>query len=222
MRNHRALALCGLILFAGCLVPALLRAQAGGQGGGQPGGGGQGGLSPLVPRGIDVILAYPVDNSLIVHDPPVDDPNAPPVLKVKAQWLEVDRVGSNNVVRRFHAVDSPQATLTSGKTGEIKVKTPAQTVTYPIRVKLEESGVVTMSLFAEGQPGNLVYRLDRKEDVHLGDSYVVRGMISPQNDGGQRETYLQFTFNLAPKEGEGNKPAPSDKSDKKDGGKPSK
>src|SRR5258708_3077666 len=59
-----------------------------GNGGGQNGNGngnGNGGLSNLVPPGIDFILGYTPDNSLIVRDPPIED-STPKVL-VRAQWL---------------------------------------------------------------------------------------------------------------------------------------
>jgi hypothetical protein len=193
--------LSSLLFFA--LVPALALGQAppgapgGGQGqagGGQGGGGQRGGLSNLVPLNVDAIYAYPIDNSLIVHDPPVDDPNAPPKLQVRGQWLEVVRAGSANVVRRFRALDSPETILTSGQLGQVKVKLPNQTVSYPMRVKLEPGDLVIMTLFAPDDPGRIVYRIVKKDDVHLGDSIVVSGLIAPRTDGGQQETYLQFTF----------------------------
>jgi len=188
-----------IFVLAGCLLlPLLVWAQ---QGGGQQGGQrGQGGFSPLVPPEIDLILANPLDNSLIVRDPPIEDPNAPPRLLVKAEWLEVVRVGTNNVVRRFRSHSSPETILTSGQIGEIKVKTPAQTATHPIRVSLSRDGLVTMTLYSAKEPGTVIYRLEKKEGVRPGESIVISGLISPQTDGGQRETYLQFTFERAPKE----------------------
>jgi hypothetical protein len=178
-----------------------------GQPGGRPGGGqngqngngnGNGGLSNLVPPGIDLIIANPADNSLIVRDPPVDDPNAPPKLVVRAQWLEMMR--SSTALKRFKALDSPEVTLSSGVMGEIKVKNPVKTVSYPIRIKLDKANVITASLYAPNEPGRVLYQLDRKEDVHPGDSVVINGIIAPQQDGGQKESYLQLTFNLPPKE----------------------
>jgi hypothetical protein len=191
-----------LMLLAAVVVASLSPASAqqgagqGGQGGGQ--GGGNAPLRNLIPPCIDLILANPADNSLIVRDPPIEDPNAPPVLLVKAQWLEVVRTGSANAVRKFRALDSPEASLTSGMLGEIKVNTPTKTATYPIRVKLEAGGVISMTLYSATEPGKVQYKLDKKEAVQVGDSYVVSGLISPQTDG-QRESYLQFTFNLKPK-----------------------
>jgi hypothetical protein len=185
------------------LVPAHAQRGGGQRGGGQ--GGGQGGgnapLRNLIPPCIDLILANPADNSLIVRDPPIEDPNTLPVILVKAQWLEVTRVGSGNTVRKFRAIDSPEISLTSGLLGEIKVKTPTQTNTYPIRVKLEPGDVVSMTIFSATESGKVQYKLDRKDGVQIGDSYVVSGLISPQNDG-QRESYLQITFNLKPKKAE--------------------
>lgn len=191
------------------LAVSVLSAGAQGNGGniggqGQQGGQnrGQGVLRNLVPRGIDWILANPADNSIIAHDPPVEDPNAPPKLVVKGQWLEIVRKGASNVLRQFHALDSPETTLTSGVLGEVKVKTPTRTLTYPLRVKME-GDLVTMTLYStdEPQPGYraVVYRIEKKDGVHLGDSLVVSGLIAPQNDG-QRESYLQFTFAPVKKE----------------------
>jgi hypothetical protein len=182
-----------LLVAAGALAAALAWAQTGGRQGGQ--------IAP--PPGVDAILAYPLDNSLIVHDPPVDDPDAPPTLRVKAQFLEVFRTGEQNLVRRFRALDSPEVTLTSGRIGEIKVKTPLQTATYPIRVSLDRQGIVTMTLYAANEPDTAIYRLDKKEQVKPGDSVVAKGLIYPLKDGGQRETYLQFTFDLAQKDKNG-------------------
>lgn len=197
-------------------LPVLVTAQglpsgAGGQGR-QQGRGGS--LNGLVPRGIEAIVAYPVDNSIIVKatDPDASDP---PLLIVRAQHLELIRVGTNSVVRQFRTHDSAPVTLASGQTGMVTIRTASQTLNYPLQVTLEQDGSITMTVYqasadnggaqtaSASANGNLrvLYRLDKRENVRLGESIVVSGMIAPQNDGGQRETYLQFSFALAEKSG---------------------
>lgn len=195
-------------------LPVLTVAQGlptgqGGQGR-QQGRGGS--LNGLVPRGIEAIVAYPVDNSIIVKatDPDASDT---PSLIVRAQLLELTRAGSNQVVRQFRAYDSAPVTLASGQTGMVTIRTAARTLHYPLQVKLEKDGFISMTVYqasadnggakpASASAGGglrVLYRLDKRENVRPGESIVVSGMIAPQNDGGQRETYLQFSFELAQK-----------------------
>src|SRR5438132_13574207 len=92
--NKRILgAITGLTLVLSlCAGGTFGQGAPGGQGqrGQGRGGGGQGGapLRDLVPPGVDGIFALSADNSIIAHDPPVDDPNAPPRVTVKGQWLD--------------------------------------------------------------------------------------------------------------------------------------
>jgi hypothetical protein len=212
-------------MFAGWAVviltlPVLLKAQnlptgPGGQGGqGRQQGRSGGNLSGLVPRGIEAIVAYPVDNSIIIKATDADAGD-PLFLIVRAQQLEVTRTGSSNIVRQFRTFDSAPVSLASGQTGMVTIRTASRTLSYPLQAKLEKDGSISMTVYQAsagngGAPpasasanGNLrvLYRLDKKENVRPGESIVVSGMIAPQNDGGQRETYLQFSFELAEKGG---------------------
>jgi hypothetical protein len=200
--SGRLSAIIGLAALTAILAIAIwpASAQQGQPGGGQNGNGngnGNGGLSSLVPPGIDFILGYTPDNSLIVRDPPVDD-NAHPKVLVRAQWLEMMR--TSTALKRFKALDSPEVTLSSTVMGEIKVKNTVKTVNYPIRIKLDKDNIITAVLYASDEPGRVLYRIERKDDVHPGDSVVINGIIAPQQDGGQKESYLQLTFNLPVKE----------------------
>jgi hypothetical protein len=208
-RDYR-LAVWMLVLTA---LPALACAQGLPSGaGGQGRQGGRGNLNGLVPRGIEAIVAYPVDNSIIVKATDVDAGDSP-LLTVRAQHLELTRAGSNHLVRQFRAYDSAPVTLASGQTGVVTIRTASRTLSYPLQVKLEKDGTISMTVYqasadssgarpaSASAKGNLrvLYRLDKKEQVRPGESIVVSGMIAPQSDGGQRETYLQFSFELVEK-----------------------
>ncbi|HXG23556.1 MAG TPA: hypothetical protein VNJ09_03295 [Chthonomonadales bacterium] len=158
----------------------------------------QGALRNLVPPGIDAIVGYWVDNSLIVRDPPVNGSQASAGdLRIQAQWLEIERGREDNAVRRFKTVDSPASSLTSGRLGRLTIQTPGGTGTYPVRARLDEEGFITLTLYATSSPDTPIYRLDRGNAVRLGDSVVVSRRITPLAEGGQREFYLQFTFSPA-------------------------
>lgn len=162
----------------------------------------QGALRNLVPPGIDAIVGYWVDNSLIVRDPPISGSQASAGdLRIQAQWLEIERGGEDNTVRRFKTLDSPQTSLTSGRLGRLTIKTPGGTRTYPARARLDEEGFITLTLYAGSPPDTAIYRLDRRNAVRPGDSVVVSRRITPLAEGGQREFYLQLTFSPAARDG---------------------
>lgn len=173
------------------LVPALAQL-------GLPGRAGQqGALRNLVPPGIDAIVGYWVDNSLIVRDPPVNGSQASAGdLHIQAQWLEIERSREDNTVRRFKTVYSPVSSLTSGRLGRLTIKTPGGTGTYPVRARLDEEGFITLTLYASSSD-TAIYQLDRRNAVRPGDSVVVGRHIVPLPEGGWREFYLQFTFDPA-------------------------
>ena len=176
-----------------CLAPLAAPGQAPAGRGQQRGGGADGRFSPLVPRGIDVILANPLDNSLIVRDPPVQEAGAPPRLAVQAQWLEIVR-GPDGAVQRFRTVESPATVLMSGRMGEVRIATGGRLATQRVRLSVEDDGTVTGVVYAADDPGTAAHRIEKRLGARLGDSVIVRGLISPRADGSQRETYLQLSF----------------------------